>query len=380
MAHSPLNRIEIDLAALGENYRQLQRWVGEGVEVMAMVKADAYGHGLLPAARALAAVGARTFGVAEVEEGIALRQSGLNGEIVLLLGAPVESFSEVLSFRLSPVVFELTALDVLSRMAVQANVQVDVHLKVDVGMGRVGIMPAELPLFLSKINELPGIRLAGVSGHLPMAERPHDSRTGSHCRDFAAITEKIRLNKKEIPGKKQPVRFHFANSAAMLLMPATHYEMVRPGIALYGCHPGGESKELAPELQGVMSFKTRIVQVKEVPAGYGLSYGHTFVTEQASRLAILPVGYDDGYLRRLSNRSTVLIRGRRVPLRGTICMNACVADVTELPAVEVGDEVVLLGHQGREGITAWEIAGWLETIPYEVLCLFGSRNARTYLG
>jgi alanine racemase len=378
MAHSPLNRIEIDLGALRGNYLELQQRVGNGIEVMAMVKADAYGHGLLPAARALAEVGARTFGVAEVEEGIILRQGGLEGEIVLLLGASGESFSEVLEYRLSPVIFDLAALEELSRSAERAGIRAGVHLKVDVGMGRVGIMPAELPLFLERMAILPGVRLAGVSGHLPMADRPHDPRTGLHCHDFASIIGNLRTEWGSLSGELAPPRIHFANSAAMLFMPHTHFDMVRPGIALYGYHPGGEITGTGPVLKPVMSFKSRVLQLKEVPAGYGLSYGHTFVTERASRLAILPVGYDDGYLRRLSNRAVVLIRGQRVPLRGTICMNACVADVTELPEVQVGDEVVLLGRQGRERISAHEIAGWLETIHYEVLCLFGSRNARSY--
>jgi alanine racemase len=378
VAHSPLNRIEIDLVALRANYLELQQRVGNGIEVMAMVKADAYGHGLLPAARALAEAGARIFGVAEVEEGIALRRGGLEGEIVLLLGAASESFSEVLEYRLSPVIFDLAALEELSRLAERTGVRVGVHLKVDVGMGRVGIMPAELPLFLERMARLSGVHLAGISGHLPMADRPHDSRTNLHCLDFASMIGNLRSRWGARSREMARPRIHLANSAAMLFMPHTHFDMVRPGIALYGYHPGGEVTGAGSGLKPVMSFKSRILQLKEVPAGYGLSYGHTFITERVSRLAILPVGYDDGYLRRLSNRAVVLIRGQRVPLRGTICMNACVADVTELPEVRVGDEVVLLGSQGRELITAHEIAGWLETIHYEVLCLFGSRNARSF--
>jgi alanine racemase len=373
MAHSPLNRVEIDLAALRDNYLALRQRVGSGVEVMAVVKADAYGHGLLPAARTLAAAGARTFGVAEVEEGIVLRRAGLEGEIILLLGAPVESIAEILAFRLSPVVYDLAAVEELSRAAARLSVTARIHVKVDVGMGRLGIMPGELPFFLERAARLPGIMLAGVSGHLPMADRPRDSRTSQHCREFTALAEELHSGTFARP------RLHFANSAAMLCMPHTHFDMVRPGIALYGGDLAGEADGTGePLLKPVMSFKSRILQLKEVPAGYGLSYGHTFVTDRSSRLAILPVGYDDGYLRRLSNRASVLIRGRRVPLRGTICMNICIADVTELPEVRVGDEVVLLGSQGCERIGAQEIADWLETIHYEVFCLLGGRNGRIY--
>ncbi|MEJ2032559.1 MAG: alanine racemase [Deltaproteobacteria bacterium] len=368
MTHS-LNRVEIDLAALRHNYQTLQQRAGEGVEVLAMVKADAYGHGLVPVARTLAGAGARTFGVAEIEEGVSLRQAGLEGEIVVLLGALAERLPEVIAHRLSPVVFEMGLLEELSRLAVQAATRVDVHVKVDVGMGRLGLLPNDLPEFLAKMARLPGVRLAGVSSHLPMADRPQAAATREQCRRFQEIAAKIRKDNSEL-------RLHLANSAALLNIPETRFDMVRPGIALYG----GRASEKAggEELRPVMSFKSRVLQVKEVPAGTGLSYGHTFVTSRPSKLAILPVGYDDGWLRRLSNRAEVLIRGRRVPLRGTICMNACVADVTDLPEARVGDEVALLGCQGREAITAGEIAGWLETIDYEVLCLIGSRNARVY--
>lgn len=368
MNHS-LNRVEIDLAALRYNYRILQQRAGEGVEVLAMVKADAYGHGLVPVARTLASAGARIFGVAEVEEGASLRQAGLEGEIIVLLGTPAEWLPEVIAHQLSPVVFEMGLLGELSRQAVQAGTRVDVHVKVDVGMGRLGLLPNELPEFLAKMARLPGVRLAGVSSHLPMADRPQAAATREQCRRFQEIAANVRQDIRE-------PRLHLANSAALLNLPEARFDMVRPGISLYGGQATGVAED--EEFQPVMSFKSRVLQVKEVPAGTGLSYGHTFVTSRPSRLAILPVGYDDGWLRRLSNRSEVLIRGQRVPLRGTICMNACVADVTDLPEARVGDEVVLLGRQGREAITAGEIAGGLETIDYEVLCLIGGRNARVY--
>ncbi|MDA8163656.1 MAG: alanine racemase [Desulfobacteraceae bacterium] len=369
MSHS-LNRVEIDLGALRHNYRALQEQAGKGAEVLAMVKADAYGHGLVPVARTLAAAGARTFGVAEIEEGIALRQAGLEGEVIVLLGAPADRLDEVIVHRLSPVVFDLEMLAELSRRAVLAETRVDVHLKVDVGMGRLGILPPELPHFLDSLSRLPGVRLAGVSSHLPMADRPQAAVTREQCRLFMEIAARVRQASPE-------ARFHLANSAAHLNLPETRLDMVRPGIALYGGQPGGPT---AGGFRPVMSFRSRIQQVKEVPAGTGLSYGHTFVTSRPSRVAVLPVGYDDGLLRRLSNRAAVLIGGRRVPLRGNICMNACMADVTDLPAVRPGDEVVLLGRQGGEAITAGEIAGWLETIDYEVLCLVGGLNARLYVG
>lgn len=379
MTSISLNTVEINLAALRSNYLEIRRLLGARVQVMAIVKSDAYGHGLVEAARALAAAGACVFGVAEVEEGVRLRQAGLNGEIVVLLGAPPDSFGDVVRYGLTPVVFDRGNLKGLAAEAERRNSRVRVHLKVDVGMGRLGIMPGEVFSFAEEINRLAGLHLAGVLSHLPVADELDSAGTTmAQLRHFEEII--VRLAKLQPDGRV----CHVANSAGLLNFAASHLDMVRPGITLYGCHPGGGngfSTSLTPvNLIPVMSFKTRVLQVKEVPADTGLSYGHTFVTKRQTRLAVLPVGYDDGYLRRLSNRAEVLIHGRRVPVCGRVCMNACLADVTELPAtVRPGDEVVLLGRQQEAQIGAAEVAGWLETISYEVLCLFGGRNRRVYV-
>ncbi|MDH5299635.1 MAG: alanine racemase [Desulfobulbaceae bacterium] len=370
MSAGSLNRVEIDLAALRHNHQLIRARLAPGVAVMAMVKAEAYGHGLERTALTLAGCGVGAFGVAEVEEGVRLRQAGVAGEIVILLGVRPDSFAEVVAHRLTPVVFDLTAIEQLSALAVASAIRLDVHLKVDTGMGRFGIMPDEVERFVTVLASLPGLRLAGLLSHLPMADNDGHV-TDEQCQRFQALLGRLGVS----PGSGR-LR-HIANSAALFRGSATHLDMVRPGITLYGCSPvsGDDSLPLRP----VMRFLTGVVQVKEVPAGYGVSYGHTFVTDRPSRLAILPVGYDDGYLRRLSNRASVLIRGQRVPLRGNVCMNACVADVTDLPEVAVGDEVVLMGSQGDEVITADQVARWLETINYEVLCLFGNRNRRVYV-
>ena len=343
---------------------------------MAVVKSDAYGHGLVKATQALYEAGARTFGVAEVDEGIALRKAGLGGEIIVLLGPVPETVDDIIRHSLTPVLFNPELLDKISQRAVEFNKKVGVHVKVDVGMGRLGVMPEELFPFCETVERLPGVFLSGVLSHLPLADDLSSAETVNELRRFRDIMDRLMGH---VPAK--PVA-HVANSAALAYNHGTHLDMVRPGITLYGCYPVESEKNSLPfSLKPVMSFKTRVIQVKEVPAGYGISYGHIFITRRPTRIAVLPVGYDDGYLRKLSNRAEVLIHGQRAPVRGRVCMNACMVDVTDLQGapVKTGDEVVLLGRQKDGAITAEEVAGWLETINYEVCCLFGNRNRRVYI-
>jgi alanine racemase len=368
------NRVTIDLNALAANYRAIQEAVGPGVGVMAIVKADAYGHGLVPATKALYEAGARSFGVAEVEEGVLLREAGIKGAITVLLGADTEFLQSIIDYDLQPIVVDLENLQMLSETAEKHDRQVGVHLKIDTGMGRLGIMPEDVGGYLDLLDKLPGVSLTGVMSHFPKADDLADrAYTEQQNRRFAEISAEIR--------KRFDVAVvHAANSAAMMNFPDTHYDLVRPGISLYGCLPDPEMEgNEALQLQPVMSFKSRVLQVKEVPAGYGISYGHTFLTERPTRLAVLPVGYGDGYLRRLAGQAEVIISGCRVPILGRVCMNACLADITDLGQVKVGDEVVIMGRQGEAVITADEIARWSDTISYEILCLFGSSNQRVYL-
>ena len=368
------NRVEIDLGALAANYQAIRGAVGPDVQVMAIVKADAYGHGLVPVSEALYQAGAGSFGVAEVEEGVLLRESGIKGEITVLLGAAPEFFPEIAEYDLQPVVVDHDTLKTLSGYCDKHNKLAKIHLKIDTGMGRLGIMPEEVSGYLDLLEKLSGIRLVGVMSHFPRADEPNNPYTAEQNRRFAEITAEIRNRVEGV------VEVHAANSAAIMNFPDTHYSTVRPGISLYGCFPDPAMEAKATvQLKPVMAFKTRVIQVKEVPTGHGISYGHTFRTERPTRLAVLPVGYADGYLRRLAGRAEVIINGRRVPVLGRICMNACVADITDIGQVKIGDEVVIMGHQGESEITADEIARWSDTISYEILCLFGSNNQRVYL-
>ena len=373
------NRVEIDLSALQANFQGIRDTLDPQINIMAVVKSDAYGHGIIECARTLYNSGARTFGVAEVWEGVKLRNAGLEGDIVVLLGGAPESYADIIRHELTPVVFDVDFLTGLSDEADRMKTEVKVHLKVDVGMGRIGIMPDEVESYISLIKRLPGLSLAGMLSHFPVADEI-DSLQTTH--------EQLAHFKNVLAGLKsrESEKFvsHIANSAALIYFPKSHLDMVRPGISLYGYYPDGSptrAKTAAPalQLQPVMSFKTRVIQIKEVGPGCGISYGHTFVTRRKSRIAVLPVGYADGYLRKLSNRGQVLIGGKRAPVCGRVCMNATLVDVTDLPPVRTGDEVVLLGQQGDERITADEIAEWMETISYEVVCLLGSFNERVYI-
>lgn len=373
MSTPSLNRVEIDLGALRSNYENIKAIVGADVEVMAMVKSDAYGHGLVSAAKAFDAGGARVFGVAEVEEAVALREAGITGEIIVLLGAPAIGLAEVLQYKLSPVIYDLAIVKELSDLAVQSDSVIDVHLKVDLGMGRLGIMPNEITQFIQAMEHMPGVSVAGFFSHFPLADDLSSGATQEQCQRFEMMQQEVNslVQTKKI--------MHIANSAALIRFPETHFDMVRPGISLYGYCPT-EEKDSCEKLHSkpAMSFKTEVIQLKDLPAGHGISYGHKFITERPTRVAVLPVGYDDGYSRLLTGKAMVLIGGRRVPIRGTICMNACMADVTDLSGVHVGDEVFLMGRQGNEEISADEIAGWLGTISYEVLCQFGRCNRHVY--
>ena len=366
-----VNRLEIDLTALAYNFRAISRLAGPGVKVLAVVKSDAYGHGMLPVALELSRLGAAAFGVAEVWEGTSLRRAGIREEIVVFLGCEPEDAAEVVAEELSPVVFDLSTLKELSHQALAAGKKIGVHLKIDTGMGRLGLNEAEVISFLRKIKELDGIYPAGIMSHPPMADNDDPAATLGQNKKFSRIVGACR---KLAPDSLA----HIANSAALIRFPEMRWDMVRPGLSLYGCYPDN-SEELI-SLQPVMSFKSRIIQVRDAAEGCGISYDHQFTTSRPSRLAALPFGYNNGYLRSLTNQGQVLVRGSRAPVAGRVCMNITMIDVTDIPGVVAGDEVVVMGCQGKDEIRAEELASWQGTINYEVLCLLGNNNRRCFVG
>ena len=369
MSETSFNRVSVDVGALGHNYRVVRQAAG-GLPVLAMVKADAYGHGMVAAARAFAAAGCRTYGVAELREGAKLRRAGIVGEIYVTLGFPAEEAEAILRHHLIPVIYDLDSARLLSSLAVTHGREVALHLKVDTGMGRLGLLPGEISEFLEALEGLPGLKVAGLMSHFPEADVPASPSTLRATTLFAEVCHQAKSRFSGI--------CHIANSGAVLNFPASHCDMVRSGIALYGYHPAGPGIEAgaAASLRPAMSVRTRVVQVKTLPAGSGISYGHTYRTTAPMRVAVLPIGYEDGFCRALSNRGEVLIAGRRAPVRGRVCMNMSMVEISHIPGVRAGDEVVVLGAQGGEKITADDIAGWMGSISYEVLCLLGNNNQR----
>ncbi len=369
-----LNEVIIDTSALETNFRILQQRVGQDIQIMAMIKADAYGHGMVRAARSFSRAGCTSFAVAEIGEGVELRQAGIEGRIFVLLGYQDAEAQLFVDYDLTPVIFEDRALALLSQVALRNRRKIAVHLKVDCGMGRLGFMPAELPTLMTRLDDFPGITLAGIMSHFPLADTPDSRPTLEMYRRFQSACACC-----QAPG---PVLCHIANSGAALYFPETCGDMVRLGISLYGYYPDGakgKDRDTGEHLIPAMSFTTRVIQVKSLPPGSGISYGHSYITDKETRIAVLPVGYADGFLRTLSNTAQVLIKGQRARIIGRVCMNLCMADITSIPGVNPGDPVVILGSQGHETITADEIAHWMGTISYEVLCLFGNNNKRRSL-
>jgi len=373
MEENSYNRVSISSAALQHNYNYIKAKVASGVKIMAMVKADAYGHGMVRAAKAFAGAGCDIYGVAELCEAIRLREAGVTGRIFVMLGFEAEEVGSFLTHDLTPVVYDVHSARVLSDMALAAGKRIEIHLKVDTGMSRLGVMVEDLADFADNLQGLQGISIAGVMSHFPESDDPLSESTE---RGFAAFSGACSALKNKINGV-----CHIANSGAVLNFPNTHCDMVRPGIALYGYHPAGEVHPGILSGEGLipaMSFRSQVLQVKTIPEGTGVSYGLTYTTWRKTRIAVLPVGYEDGYSRSLSNKGEVLIRGQRAPIRGRICMNLCMVDVTEIGDTAPGDEVVFLGTQGEETISADELAGKMDSINYEVLCLLGNNNMRFY--
>lgn len=369
MIPSSYNRVHIDLHSLGLNYALLRKSGGKA-DLLAMVKADGYGHGMVECTKALQDRGCARFGVAELREAVLLRQSGVDSVIFAMIGFDNKDADLFCEYDLTPVVYDSGSLEVLSRAAVRSGKEISVHIKVDTGMRRLGVEQKELEELLQILGNLPQLTLGGIASHFPCADDALSSSTQNCLRKFAEYVDLVPTKNKIIS--------HIANSGGTLYFPGSRYDMVRCGISLYGYYPEGRKGVAAEGLQPVMSFVTRVLQVKDVPAGSGVSYGHTYITQKPTRLAVLPVGYEDGYSRQLSNCGEVLIRGRRAKIRGRVCMNLCMVDVTEIDGVVPGDEAVLLGSQGSERITADEIASLIGTISYEVLCMIGNNNQREY--
>lgn len=361
----------IDLQALLHNYRALKARCAPGVRFMAVVKADAYGHGLVPVARTLAGAGADYLGVATLEEGLALRQAGLTLPVVLLLGIVPEQAAPAVAADLEVVLYRGDVARALDAAARSQGKRARVHLKADTGMGRLGLAYQEVLPFLEMLAGLAAVEVLGLVSHLAGADLEDRSGVRRQLHDFGALLAAARQRGFDLPLS------HLANSAALTSLPEAHMAMVRPGIMLYG-------SSLAPWLQAprllpVMTFRTRVLQVKRLPPGSAISYGGTYITPDWCDLAVLPVGYANGLSRQLSNRGVVLVKGRRAPIRGRVCMNLIMAEISGIPGVQPGDPVTLLGPDQDDCISGDELAQRAQTISYEVFCALGAANPRRYL-
>ena len=354
---------EVNLDAIAQNVRNIKKLIGEKKELMAVVKGNAYGHDVLEVIPVVLNNGATRLAVARLEEGIFLRKAGITVPI-LVLGLTLEQQVELLvSYNITPTVCKHETIEKLSKFAVKEDKTVKVHIKVDTGMGRIGIFPNHVLDFVKKVKALKNIEIEGIFTHFSVADEKDKTYTEEQFRKFMGV-----LSALEKEGIKIPVK-HVGNSATLLDFPHMWLDLVRPGISIYGLYPSIEVQKTV-KLIPAHSFKTRIVFLKELSTGESISYGRTYTTNQRRTVvASLPVGYADGYNRLLSNQGEVLVRGRRFPIIGRVCMDQSMIDVTNLPQVEVGDEVVLWGRQGQEEITVEEIAEKIGTINYEIVHL-----------
>ena len=361
----------VDLDALAHNLTVVRSRIPTSCEIIAVVKANAYGHGLVEVARALLRLGVSRLGVASLEEGLALRQAGIEAAILVMGAAFPHQLSDLIAHRLTPVLYDAGLTDALAKQLGSRREPYPVHLKVDTGMGRLGFSPEEvLPLLQRPAFKGP-LRAEGLMTHLADADSEEPDYTEEQLARVRLLLDRIKQSGLVVP------LIHAANSAAILCYPSSHFTAVRPGIMLYGYHtlPAGDHP---PDLKPVLSLTTTIAQIRSIPKGGSVSYNRTFIAQRPSRVAILPIGYADGYNRLLSNRASVLIGGHRVPVVGRICMDMTFVDVTDLADVSPGQRAVLIGRQGAQRITADDIASWLDTISYEVLCAIGPRVPRTY--
>ncbi len=350
--------IEVDLQAIRDNFRQIRRHVAPRVKLLTVIKANGYGHGLLPVAQALSEAGADFLAVASVVEAVALRRSGVGAKILVLGQCLPEEAPLAVEHRLIQAVGDEPVTRALSQAAVRADKPAAVHLKVDTGMGRYGVWHEEAAPLLKRIADLPGVQTQGVFTHLAMAGQSAEA-TEEQLSRFSAL-----LGELEREGLPAGLR-HAANSVGLIRFPESHWDMVRTGLLVYGCSPikGGHPLDLRPAL----SLKSQVRFLKTVAAGRTVSYGGTWQAQRPSRVATVPVGYAHGYMRALSDKAELLVRGRRAPVIGRITMEDLMCDVTDIPGVEVGDEAVLIGRQGEEQVTAEELARAARTIPYEIL-------------
>ena len=377
MAHHRATRAEIDLTAFRHNLQNLRKYLDPQTRIMAIVKADAYGHGAVSCARIAVESGAANYlGAGVIEEGIELRENGLNSPILILGSIFPDEAEDLVRHNLATILCTQPLAQALSKEAEKQDKTVSVHIKVDTGMNRLGISPENLPTLLDQVRNLKNLKIEAVSTHFSSADDEDLSVTQAQLEKFQTA---LTILQKE--GVHTPI-VHCANTSALFKFPESHFNMVRPGLILYGVLPSPSLRPVIDQgenpFQPVMQWKSQIILLKPIAKNQPVSYSGSFTTQRDSLIATLPIGYADGLHRMLSNKMDVLIRGRRAPQVGNICMDMILIDVTDIPDVQAGDEVVIFGRQGDEMISVEELAVKGKTIPYEILCSVSKRVPRIY--
>lgn len=367
---------EINITNLDFNIKQIKEKVGPGRKITGIIKADGYGHGAVKVATVLRANGIDSFGVATLSEAVRLRQAGFVLEEILVLGLTPDPYADtIVEHRLTPVVYGFKNAQAISTQAEKAGIIIKGFLAVDTGMGRIGYHPEDAASIqdIKAINELPNFKIQGIFSHFATADSEDKTYSAVQEQRFMVFHKKLLKEGIEIPCRT------FANSAAIMEIASAHYEMVRPGIILYGCYPSEEVDKNQLALKPVMSVKANIVQLKKISAGTTVGYGRKYSATKDSLIATIPLGYADGLPRPYSARGKVIINGVFAPIAGNICMDQCMIDVTGVPYARLGDEVTIMGKDGIYEILADDIATATGTINYEVVCAFGQRLPKVYV-
>lgn len=363
--------LEIDLDALAFNVRSIKRKLGMDVKMLAVVKADGYGHGAYPVSRVVLENGADSLGVAILEEGIELRDKGVKAPIVNLYPEPHKRAKKIVEYDLEQVVTDLKLVKNLSQEAKRRNKLCSVYIEIDTGLGRYGVLPEDTRELAKKIKSLPNIRLKGVLSQFSTADAKKKDFAYKQLRVFKNTLDDLKAHSNHIPITS------IANSGAVLDIPASYFNHVRVGHILYGLYPSSETSE-SIRLKPVMSLKSKVIFVKDVEKGTPISYGRRYIAQRRTKIATIPLGYADGYSRLLSNKGAILVKGKRAPVVGSVCMDAFMVDVSRIPGVKVGSEVVVMGKQGNDEITAHDLGRWTNTFAYEIMTRMGKRLPVVY--
>lgn len=363
----------VNLDAICDNILNINKLTGEKTKIMAILKADGYGHGAIPIAQTLDRIGVDAFGIAIIEEGIQLRNAGIKKPILILGYTPKEQYKELVEYNISQTIFQYDLAKELSDEALSQNKVAPIHIKLDTGMTRLGFRDTEESIEeIKKIASLKGVKIEGIFSHFACADEEDKTSANNQLNRFFDF-----VNRLEEEGITLPIK-HISNSAAIIDMPEAKLNMVRSGISTYGLYPSEEVNKKQLKLLPALELKSHVSYVKDVEPGVGVSYGSTYITNEKTRIATIPVGYGDGYPRQLSSKGRVLIHGKSAPILGKVCMDQFMVDVTHINNVKQGDSVTLIGRDGDQFISVEEVGALVNSFNYEIICNIGKRIPRIY--